>query len=100
MEHDPINIDEFSIPKDNVLKETIMRTTTLVEMRGATTPLQLTPLKVIVSVATWFKRKKVSIHVKFSVVALAVKVFPVMTILMSSPLISVVETSLVVGTFI
>lgn len=100
MEHDPINIDEFSIPKDNVPKETIMRTITLVEMRGATTPLQLTPLKVIASVATWFKRKKVSIPVKFSVVALAVKVYPVMTILMSSPLISVVETSLVVGTFI
>jgi hypothetical protein len=28
MEHNPINIDEFSIPKDNVPKQIMMRATT------------------------------------------------------------------------
>lgn len=46
------------------------------------------------------REKKVYIPVKFSVVALVVKASPVMTISMPSPLISIVETSLVVGTFI
>jgi hypothetical protein len=63
MEHDPINIDEFSIPKDNVPKETMMRATSLVEMRVTTTSLvgdqlKLTSPKVIASVIAWFKRKK------------------------------------------
>jgi hypothetical protein len=105
MEHDPINIDEFSIPKDNVPKETMMRATPLVEMRVTTTSLvgdqlKLTFPKVIASVIAWFKRKKVYIPVKFSVVALVVKASPVMTIPIPSPLISVIDTSLVVETFI
>jgi hypothetical protein len=105
MEHDPVNIDEFSIPKDNIPKETMMRATPLVEMKVTTTSLvgdqlKLTSPKVIASVITWFKRKKVYIPVKFSVVALVVKASPVMTIPIPSPLISVIDTSLVVETFI